>query len=315
MITKKRIQNVKPYLARLKRGERFHVAFRLGSDAQAALTRAGFPPNAPSGSTVLPARVGPVSTFNAEGRWLVRKDLPKETRFIRTILWSWQEWRGRDTIERSEERDIYQECYQREWVPAPAIELTFVVVGERSWVVTPLFENFAERYDDIRHAINLVLELFGTCEFIDEKKDVFAGVVVKRANWQFLPPGETPWATYLDELRKDLFGGDPRASDSASIVIDRQDTIKRFGPEEIFVGNAGFRDYLAYVFKSRGVVVLESIRHGNAIYMFGLDWEVVSQLSKAEIISGGLAKARIIHSTGWKGRLQLALPSPKKGAA
>lgn len=47
----------------------------------------------------------------------------------------------------------------------------------------------------------------------------------------------------------------------------------------------GFNDYLAYVFRAHKVVVLESVRMDNAIYVFGLDWQGVSQLTKAQVLS------------------------------
>jgi hypothetical protein len=84
------------------------------------------------------------------------------------------------------------------------------------------------------------------------------------------------------------------------------------GPDEIFVGEAGFDDDLAYVFKSRRVVVLESVRNDNAIHVFGLDWKRVSQLSKAEIVRRSFRTARIVHTKGWKTQLARLLINPER---
>ncbi len=67
----------------------------------------------------------------------------------------------------------------------------------------------------------------------------------------------------------------------------------------------------SYVFGSRGLVVLESVRRDNAIYVFGLDWKRFAQLSKAEILSNGYHKSRIIHSKGWKQRIGVMLNADK----
>jgi hypothetical protein len=49
--------------------------------------------------------------------------------------------------------------------------------------------------------------------------------------------------------------------------------------------------------------VLESVRMDNAIYVFGLEWQGVSQLTKAQVLSNNYHQDRIIHAKGWKGRL------------
>jgi hypothetical protein len=87
------------------------------------------------------------------------------------------------------------------------------------------------------------------------------------------------------------------------VIWDRQETLKSFAPDEIYVGQGGFGDYLAYVFRARRIVILESVRMDNAIYVFGLNWQAVSKLTKAQVLSNRHHKDRIIHAKGWKGRL------------
>ena len=64
-----------------------------------------------------------------------------------------------------------------------------------------------------------------------------------------------------------------------------------------------FANYLAYLFPDRDLVLMESLEHGNATYVFDGNWEEFSQLTKAEILSQGLQKDRLIHSKGWENRL------------
>jgi hypothetical protein len=89
--------------------------------------------------------------------------------------------------------------------------------------------------------------------------------------------------------------------------MDRQATIESYGPSEKAVGQAGFLDYVAYIFKSRSLVVLESLQRDNAIYILGDNWEAISRMSKSQILNGSLHLARIVHSEGWKKRLQQAM--------
>jgi len=69
------------------------------------------------------------------------------------------------------------------------------------------------------------------------------------------------------------------------------------------VSRGGFDDYLAYLFRARKIVILESVRRDNAIYVFGRDWKKVSQLTKAEVLSNRFHVARIVHTKGWKTQL------------
>ncbi|MDO9125816.1 MAG: hypothetical protein Q7U42_03045, partial [Parvibaculum sp.] len=65
-----------------------------------------------------------------------------------------------------------------------------------------------------------------------------------------------------------------------------------------------------YVFEERGFVVLESIRKGNAIYVFGSNWQTVSRLSKAEVLSNNFHISRIVHVKGWKRKLAQLFAKP-----
>ncbi|MBA4192687.1 MAG: hypothetical protein C0467_32370 [Planctomycetaceae bacterium] len=230
----------------------------------------------------------------------MRRDLPKEPRYIRTVSWKWTQYAGRDKTEHEDFRDIVRDCYPRDPVAPPSVELTLVSIDGHWCVTTPELTKIAASTETNKHSINLMLELFGSCELLTSELRPIIMPVIRRANWRILPPGDYPW-TKLTEHIAAVIG--PRSEDTRRIIWDRQETIKSFGPDEIYVGEAGFDDYLAYVFKSRKQVVLESVRKDNAIYVFGMNWQGVSQLSKAEILRDGLQHARIIHMKGWKTQL------------
>ena len=44
----------------------------------------------------------------------------------------------------------------------------------------------------------------------------------------------------------------------------------------------------------------ESIYPNNATYVFADNWQELSQLTKAQILNGGLQNARLIHKENWK---------------
>jgi hypothetical protein len=44
-------------------------------------------------SSILPASIGPVTKFNAEGKYVPQRNQPMETVY-RQIEWSWEQWNG-----------------------------------------------------------------------------------------------------------------------------------------------------------------------------------------------------------------------------
>jgi hypothetical protein len=51
--------------------------------------------------------------------------------------------------------------------------------------------------------------------------------------------------------------------------------------------------YIAYIFKHG--MFLESVKYGNATYVFGKNWDTCSKMTKNEMLDNRLQKARIIR--------------------
>lgn len=305
-IRRKRIINLEHYVGAVPTGAPFRVLCAEWEPEH--LSRIGFEVAPEPNDSILPAPRGSVSRFNADGRWEILRDQPKESRYIRTIFWRWKQWAGRDQFEEHEEsRDVYRDCYPRRLVPPPSVEITYLQPDGRSVFVSPLLENKAASAEHIKHVINLFLEIFGVCELVSVGLAPFVSPSVRKVHWRMLPPGEYSW----DRLQTHLDTNVQRTSDGVQrVIMDRVETIRGYGPDRICVGAGGFNDYLAYEFRQLGLVVLESIRRDNALYAFGQDWEQFSQLSKAEIISENRYVARIVHVAGWKERLRALLSQP-----
>lgn len=294
-IRRSRIRNLENYIGHIPNGTRLRVVVHVTDDKMAERIGLGSDPG--TGETILPAIVGPVTRFNSEGRWIVRKDLPKEIRYVRTVSWSWTEWNG---DEHEDFRDIYRECYQRDLVPPPSVELTYVETEAGSFIVSPSIERAADNADLALHTINVFLELFRSCDIASDDLSALEAPVVKHANWKLLPTGQYPW----DKVDEHVGHALKRVGEGVrDVILDRQQMLKSLKPDECWVGEGGFDDYMAYVFHSNGLIVLESLRRDNAIYLFKGDWRPVSRLTKAQIIQGGLHHARIVHTKDWKGKL------------
>lgn len=300
MISGKRIRVIKRYVRHLDRSKALFV-YSLVKNPTTDFARAGFSSTPMMGDTILPAEIGPVSRFNSEGREDPDKSQPKELRVIGQRVWRWSEFHGRDRVEQERTVDIERECYPRIFTPPPGIEMSVLDVAGRLRLVSPLGVNATD--DDLKHAVNLYLEFFGECYVTDDPASVPI-VTPQRVNWRLLPPGANPWARASAAVAIRI---KDKSDDARSIIVDRQEFVCSLNPDEVYVGQGGFADYLAYVFTPKSLVVLESLTAGNAIYIFDRDWRAFSHFTKSQILAGKLHKNRIIHATGWKGDLRRAL--------
>lgn len=311
-IQKKRIKNLANHLTNVPPLGTFKVIHTLGDDYTRTLERLGFDTNVNSGEIIVPTIRGPISRYNADGKWFTNKDLPKEERYIRTVMWRWTEHHGDTTVEREEERDIYRLCYPRTLLSPPSIDLQYVEVDNERLIVSPEMSNSQGMEDINKHVINLMLELLGSVEIVSSSFQRISPPVSRNANWKFLPSGSHPWETLETAI---ISRTRSMSEDNVSIILDRQHNIINHSPSEIWTGQGGFNDYVAYVFPEKGKVVMESIQRGNAIYIFSTDWQTVSRLTKAEIINNNMHLARIVHSKGWQGRLRMQLEDINRNAS
>lgn len=197
--------------------------------------------------------------------------------------------------------DIVRKCYPRKITPPPAIEMTVLDVDGKLRLVSKVPANSTD--DEIKHVVNLFLEFFEECHLTDDPKSVPI-VNPTRVNWRLLPSGGSPWARAKSAVTARIANS---SNDNQSIIVDRQEFVCSLEPDDVYVGEGGFTDYLAYVFKAKKLVVLESLTSGNAIYVFDKNWKAFSHLTKREILSRNLHRERIIHATGWKKQLGRAV--------
>lgn len=300
-IRQSRVRSVPRALGSLLSNTRFRVVVDVASLSMRKLADAGFSVNPQPADTVLPAAVGTISGYNANGRYVARKDLPKEERYITTVEWTWEEWAGRyDRVTRTEDRPVYRECYQRDFYPPPATELTVVDHDAQRLIVSEELIKTEDQEDRIRLILNLFLELFGECEVRHADLQALAPPNIRKVNWTLLPPGEYPWSRVQQHVTEILEDTAPRF---ANPIHRRLKTLASYNPDHVYVGHGGFRSYVAYIFNAKELAVLESVMLDNATYVFDRNWQEVSQMTKAQILQGNLHQERIVHATNWTARI------------
>jgi hypothetical protein len=300
----KRIRNLDRHLRGVPAGAPVVVALENLDKHGEKLERAGFSAGVTAGETRLPVPVGPVSQYNAEGDYLVHKDRPMETAY-REQDWTWEEWHGPYTETRSKTVDVPYKRYPRTFLEPPSVELTVVVREAATVLAAPAITYDDAHRDELLHVINLLLELFGEATVLTDGLEPFSRVELRRLNWTILPPGEMPWERLSRRLEPLL----EQMGERSRPVVERRLKLltEEHKPNFTAVGEAGFEGYIVFGFEGKDIYVLESLRYGNATYVFGDDWERLSQLTKREILVGELQRDRVIHREGWEGRIRALL--------
>lgn len=306
IITGKRKRTLDRRLCSLGEGEILTPGIKVNDGNMGTLLDIGFSKQYSNGETILPpATFGPISRFNADGKYIIHKDKPMETEY-RQVEWHWEQWAGYwGTEHQSKIVDVPYKRYPRTFIGPPGVELSIKVHtnGEKFVVApaTPL--NLAEP-DQLIHEINMFLEIFGYCQIFTSELTGLIEAKIINLNWRILPPGQWPWKKLEKEVKNII----NEASKQNQIVIEyRIKLITEYNPEFVAVGTAGFHGYLIFGFPKRNLYVLESIYTGNATYVFEENWEYLSKLTKSQILIGNLQKERIIHRITWDDRIKKLL--------
>lgn len=296
-ICKKRIRNIGRYVRNLRTGQQIILSIAVNQIEPETLQKIGFSDKLEPGETVLPSPIGSISDFNASGKDIVHKDLDMETVYSQ-IEWKWKQFRGRNNTEEvSKIVDRSYKRYPRTFIKPPSIELCLAIDNNGNLlVISPAFECKQENEQALLHVVNLFLEIFNICEIRNSNLESIIKSPVKRLNWEILPKGRQPW----EKLKVILDGLRESAADRNKAVIDKRfESISIHNPDFVALGKAGFSGYVVFGFLDKNMFVLESNQTNNATYIFEDNWEHLSALSKADILTENLHKDRIIHRESW----------------
>lgn len=249
--------------------------------------------------------LGRWSRWNAVGREVVRRDLPKETKTVG----GWETPNFGDPARGTHTHYTTREVWPRELKYGEQLQATVQLNFEASrWVAQCVVErvfdvNGSQTQDDYLYAASLSRHWFGSADVIavdGENSPVFPTQLLE---WEVLPPGTS------DQVRASVAAlVNPRTSrDAIESMVVRIQEIEKLAPEERLVGTSGLEHYLGFKFGD-DFVVFENARYGNAIYIFHEDWDLLSRLSRTELLSAHKDKIeRIVHTGPWESKLKQAV--------
>lgn len=289
MIIGKSIKNVDKYLNKLSVGESFYIAVKEIEHYSKILLKYGIDIKMiRDGESFLPRPIKSITRYNSNGKIVVDKSVKEERIFERS--YHIVDWHGNDHYGMCYQTRL---CYKRNVIKPLEIELTYL----NNLIVSPIFENYDENKENIKHTINMFLEIFGVCEILTETFNSKGAKLVRKLQWTVLPKGEYPW----DKARKYL---DVILSSTSikykKVINNRHEIISSNIPDFMAIGDQGFYGYVIYGFTKKNIYIFESNQPDNATYVFKGNWEEASMLSKSEILSSNLYEARLIHNKNWK---------------
>lgn len=298
----KRVVNIKRYLTDVKDDDRFVVGVQL--DEASLKDRFSILKTDQPVDVYSPKITNGINAKrNTIGEYKPDKSKPKETCY-RAQYWELKDWGGHWHEGTSY---IPYERYPRIFIKPKGIKFTSnnLATGQKILVANAIFEMdklTEQELSSIKFMVNLLVEAVGEAEIFP--LDSITGMpvrVIKTVNWQIIPKGERIW----DFIKQDIDHG---VSKSEKVMIkERFKALENYLPDGMYKGLDSYIGYVVFYYKSKGLYVFDSIMYGQATYVFDRDWKEVSKLTKKQIIDGGLAKARLIHSKSWRNEIDKLL--------
>jgi hypothetical protein len=254
-------------------------------------------------SIIPPSTGGKYSDWNVNGHEVIRKDLPKETRYHTVQSPNWG-----DSSNGTHPVDLPHEAYPRDsYAPSLSeikISSTSTESGQAHYTLVFELDRVIDRKgkafeDDLLEAINVLQENLGTCGVQKAGAKIEDYLKSLTVSWEVLPPGTK------EEAVARVFSRRTPTPEEKALVEDRYTFLMSLKPESLVYGLSGIQRYFGGLLHE-SFVIFENIEYGNAIYVMFDDWKELSKRSRTELLSGryGDNFERVTHVAGWKASLR-----------
>lgn len=243
---------------------------------------------------------GKFSMWNAQGKEIIRKDLPMITRTFSAEVPNFGDWSNGS-------HDVYwdREVYQRDFAPPAEAELSIALLkteaGDvphyvfRFRVEMVLDKTSAYFGEQLFALINLLQENVGVADVFRGEADQAEYLKTISVQWEILPPGER-----TETLNRVLSKFRNPSEELKKKLVERYALLEKLKPIAYISGTSGFQRYFGAQFKD-DLVVFENVEYGNAIYVMFENWEALSKLSRTDLLRNRHSGfERIVHRSGWE---------------
>jgi len=303
----RKTRNITKYLNHLKPSEIYMLGLPLDAGLGDIFKEMEFEaPLLPGLRLLLPATKGPACRRNAEGFDIVHRDQPMEVAH-RQIEWHWTQFVGRyDSEERSKIVDVPYRRYPRTHIAPYSVDVEIKVRDDgQPFIVAGPFVNDISQVTTATNTANMLREVFGGFEVLSKDLSNWVSAPVKRLHWQLLPPGNNPWESAKPVLEKMV---ERAPAGNQNVLRARLSAVGEKKPDFVAIGVGGFGGYTVFGFVKQALCVLECPQVNNATYVLSMEsWEIVSQMTKAQILDSKSHKERIVHTRTWFSALNKVL--------
>ncbi|NUN66950.1 hypothetical protein HCU40_19865 (plasmid) [Pseudanabaena biceps] len=249
--------------------------------------------------------VGRYSKINVEGKEIPRKDLPKTIKLI-----SHESPNYGDPAKGFHTVNVPREVYERDYIKPKEVEIkiealreevrgsanTFILKFGVNWVLNQGDANFDA---DLLYGLNLLQENVGAADVFRYNANLGEYLKTISIDWEILPIGNR------DEVVRSILSRFKSPNkEIQSKLIQRYNLLMQLKPTAFISGTNGFRRYFGAKFDDN-LVVFENLAYGNAIYVMFEQWEILSKMSRIELLAGKeQGFERIIHKSGWEDKLR-----------
>lgn len=255
-------------------------------------------------ASIIPsAEKGKYSGRNIYGYEEIRKDLPKETHYNSVESPNYGDsYNGTHTV------NLPYEKYPRDFHSPKELEILIncenTRPGLQEYVITFQVQEIINKEDESFNAnllenLNILQENIGFCDIESADTPIEEYAKSLHVSWEILPPGTA------DEAIERIFRGKTPTQQQKDTTKERYDFFQLLKPKSFVFGQSGFRRYFGALLEDN-LVVFENIEYGNAVYILYDNWEELSKLTRLDLMSGrfGDSFERVIHSSGWKGKVK-----------
>ncbi|MFT7146421.1 MAG: hypothetical protein ACJASZ_001299 [Yoonia sp.] len=154
-------------------------------------------------------------------------------------------------------------------------------------------KNDANFHSDLLFGFNLVQKNFGNAEVSepDAPRQYFTEVL----DWELFPPGNVE--TVIGSLTA---AGRLKSPNEVKVARARLQRFEKYRPINYIRGLSGNDTYIGAKYAD-DLVVFESTKYGNVMYLLYIDWEELSARPRSELLQlAGNEVDRIVHRGAWE---------------
>ncbi len=246
---------------------------------------------------------GRYSKYNVNGREIVLKHLPMVSASYTAEVPNYGDWSNG-----SHDITWTRQVYQRDYYLPQLLNINIELIDQTNDLFTFKFSidtilskedtNFEE---DLLYHCNVLQENVGICDVFAADSTAEEYIETLYVDWELLPPGVRGASSAILGTIRNTSNIDKG---------DLEERIKFFETLNIrnyIRGRNRFSLYFGAILQN-GLVILENVRYGNAIYVFKKDWEEFSKLSRTELINIHSSDIiRVQHTSNWKNNVTRAI--------